>query len=356
MTDKTPESAETEAGKPKAAPPMHESPSPDDAARRDAPPANRMRNVVPVLYLAGFIVLGAAIVWLWQNPPIVFPAPSSPEVEQLRQEVNALNTKLTRLEQRPVPVMSLPPDLAPLAARVAALEARQLPPPVDLTRLDAAIAELKKRPLGDPALATRMDAMAGRQDALTARVDAAETALTHRLDSVEARLAPLEEDAGKITSLANRSARIARIQAAQAALNSGMSIGDLPGAPAALTRYASAAPPTDASLRLAFPAVADAAMAASRPSVDDKPFLYRAWARAQDLVTLRQGDHVIVGDPAAGVLARARAALDAGDLSGALVALGTLTGPAAAAMAEWKSRAEGLVAARKALADMAAHT
>jgi hypothetical protein len=357
MTEKTPEPAKTEAVKPKPAPApvKRELPPPGAAAAPDAAVPAKKRDVVPALYLLGFVVLAAAIVWLWQNPPIVAPSPPPPEIAVLQGQVSALEAKVTRLEQRPAPVAQPPADLAPLTARVAALEARKLPPPVDLAPIEAAIAELQKRPIGDPALAARFDALAGRQDALTARVDAAEGALGHRQDAVDARLAPLEKNAGQITALADRSARIARIQAAQAALDSGLKLGDLPGAPAALARYATAAPPTEASLRLAFPAVANAAVAASKPAVDDKPFLDRAWAKAQDLVTLRQGDHVILGDPSAGVLARARAALDAGDLAGAVAALNALTGPAAAAVADWKAQAQGLLDARKALGDMAAH-
>jgi hypothetical protein len=353
MTEKTPEPAKTEAGNPKAATVNRELPAPDAANRPAA--ARSKRDVVPALYLIGFVVLAAAIGWLWQNPPVSPPLPPSPEVEQLRQQMNALESRLARLEQRPVPVMPPAADIAPLAARVAALEARNPPPPVYLAPLETAIADLQRRPVGDPALSARVDAVAGRMDALTGRVEAMDAVMGHRLDAVEARLAPLEKNAGQITTLADRSARIARIQAAQAALDSGVKLGDLPGAAAALARYATAAPPTEASLRLSFPAVADAAMAASRPAVDDKPFLDRAWAKAQDLVTLRQGDHVILGDPAAGILARARAALDAGDLAGAVSALGALTGPAAAAVADWKAQAQGLLDARKALADMAAH-
>jgi hypothetical protein len=354
MTEKTPEPAKTEAVKPKPAPApvKRELPPPGAATAPDAAAPAKKRDVVPALYLLGFVVLAAAIVWLWQNPPIVAPPPPPPEIAVLQGQVRALETKVARLEQRPA---SASTDLAPLTARVAALEARKPPPTVDLAPIEAAIADLEKRPVGDPALAARVDALAGRQDALTARVDAAEAALGHRQDAVDARLAPLEKNAGQITALADRSARIARIQAAQAALDSGLKLGDLPGAPAALARYATAAPPTEASLRLAFPAVANAAVAASKPTVDNKPFLDRAWARAQDLVTLRQGDHVILGDPAAGVLARARAALDAGDLAGAVAALNALTGPAAAAVADWKAQAQGLLDARKALGDMAAH-
>jgi hypothetical protein len=367
MTEKTPDPAPAPVptggggagGKAKAAAAPRPSgaanppPPPGAPAKSPATPA-RQRDLLPVLYLAGFVVLAAAILWLWQNPSIVPPPPPSHEVEVLRQQVAGLETRLTRLEQRPAPAIPAPPDLAPLIARITALENRKPPAPVDLGPLEAAVTALERRPAVDPALAARMDALAGRQDALTARVDSADAMILRRQDATDGRLGPLEHDAGQITALADRAARIARIQAAQAALDSGMKLGDLPGAPPALARYAAAPAPTVAALRLSFPAAAAAATAASQPVVSDKPFLDRAWARAQDLVTLRQGDHVILGDPAAGVLARARASLDAGDLAGAVAALGALGGAPAAAMSGWKAQAQGLLDARQALADMAA--
>jgi hypothetical protein len=361
MTDKKPEPNPSAGAKPKASPPAATLPAglpPPMADTIETPPVRAKRDWVPVLYFVGFIVLAGATVWLWQNPPASPAPPPSPGIATLRQQLQALQDRVATLEKRPAPVTApaaAPTDLAPLTARVAALEARK---PVDLGPLEATIATLEQKPAGDPALPGRMDALSGRVDGLTSRVDAAANAaasLAQRQTATDARLAPLEKDSGQITALADRSARIARLQAAQAALDSGVKLGDLPGAPAALAKYATAAPPTEAGLRLAFPAAADAAMAAAKPAVDDKPFLDRAWARAQDLVTLRQGDHVIVGDPAAGVLARARAALDAGDLAGCVAALNALSGPAAAAMASWKAQAQGLLDARGALADMAAH-
>jgi hypothetical protein len=353
MTEQKPDQAKPQAAKPKtgqasaALPPPTPTPTPARTTKK--------RDVVPILYVAGFLVLAAAIVWLWQNPPIVPPPAPPPELATLRDQVRTLQAQVTRLEQRPPPTIPAPPDLAPLAARVAALEARKPPPPVDIGPIEAAIAALQQRPVGDPALTARVDAMASRQDALVSRIETTDAALAHRQDATDARLAPIEKSTGQITALADRSARIARIQAAQAALDSGISLGALPGAPAALARYATAAPPTEASLRLSYPAAASAALAASKPSVEDKPFLDRAWARAQDLVTLRQGDHVILGDAAAGILARAKAALDAGDLAGTVAALDALSGPAAAAISGWKAQAQGLLDARKALTDMAAH-
>jgi hypothetical protein len=128
----------------------------------------------------------------------------------------------------------------------------------------------------------------------------------------------------------------------------------LPNAPPALAKFASTKPPTEAELRLSFPAAAQAAQKASQPNTEGKPFLDRIWTRAQDLVTVRDGDRVIVGDPAAGVIARARQALNAGDLQGAVAALDALTGDATQEMAEWKAKAQSLLDARAALANLAA--
>ena len=64
---------------------------------------------------------------------------------------------------------------------------------------------------------------------------------------------------------------------------------------------------------------------------------------------------MLVGDPAAGVLERARTALDAGDLAGAVAAVDSLNGAAAQAMAGWLAQARALLDARAALAEWAAH-
>ncbi len=206
---------------------------------------------------------------------------------------------MTALEQRQ------PPSLAPLEARIAALEARQ---PADAQ--------------------------------LAARIAALENAE----GSIQARLAASDK--------ADR--RMALVQSAGLALAMGQKLGDLPGAPAALARFANANPPTEAALRLAFPGAAREALAAAHPVAEGKPLLTRLWAQAQDLVTVRQGDHVLVGDPTAGVLERARAALDAGDLSAAVSDVATLQGAAAQAMAAWLAQARALLEARAALVAWAA--
>jgi hypothetical protein len=173
--------------------------------------------------------------------------------------------------------------------------------------------------------------------------------------ALDQRVGKLEQSAGLEKSTAQDASLAIRLEAAQAALAAGQPLGDIPDAPPALARFAHAAPPTEAGLRGSFPAAAAAARAASVPDSGGQSFFQRALARMQESVTVRRGSHVIVGDPASGVLAKAQLDLDNGDLRGAVTALQGLNGPAAAAMAPWVAQVEQLLAARVALAAMAAH-
>ena len=354
------------------------------------PAAAKSRDLVPWIYAAGFLTLAAGLLWLWQTPPA--PAPTGRiealelRVVQLEQrptpslpDLLPLESRLATLEQRPALAPPASPDLRPLIACLQALEQRT---PPDLIALETRLAALEQRPaLADTAaLAARLDTLASQQDALSARAqgieavsitrqDASETrlnALEHaatrakilevRLEALERRQTVSEAAASQVPALADRTARMARLQAALAALEAGEKLGDIPGAPAALARFATIAPPTEAALRLAFPVAARDAISAASPAPANAGLLDRIWARALSLVTLRQGDHVLIGDQAAGVLARARRTLDAGDLAGTVAAMGDLSGPTAQAMAGWRAQAVSLLAARAALAELAARS
>jgi hypothetical protein len=284
--------------------------------------------VLPWLTGAGFVILVSGLIWVWQHPAI--PSASIEQTEILARQLSALEARVARLEQRPQPQG---PDLGPLSTRVAALEQRPVPqgapsaPAPDLAPLEMRLAALEQRQ--PPNLAP-----------LEARI----ADLSHRQEADELRLAANERSAR----------RIPLVQAAGLALAAGQKLGDLPGAPPALARFADANPPTEAALRLAFPPAAREALAAAHPDTEGKPLLTRLWAKAQDLVTIRQGDRVLVGDPAAGVLEHARAALDAGDLAAATAAVATLQGTAAQAMAVWLAQARSLLEARAALTAWAA--
>lgn len=376
-----------------APPPEDKGPAPGARPALPAPAASRRksRDPVPLLYIGGFVALAIAVVWLWTRP---VPAPVA-GVDPAR--VAALEQRLAQMEPR---LAQLEPRLAPLDRRIGALEARPAPPapppPPDLDPLERRltatldrIAALEARPVGQAlplddlaarrdlaALAARQDTVASRQDALAARqqqaeneftarvtgaersltdrIAAAERALGDRIAALETRLAAAEQIATRLPQVEDRAARLARLAAAQAALDAGQPLGAIPGAPPELARFATAAPPTEASLRLAFPAAARAAREAAGPDTSGQGVLESAWNRAQALVTVRRGEEVVVGDPAAGVIATARRALEAGDLAGAVAALGRLPAPAAAAMEDWTSQARALLAARAALARLAA--
>jgi len=228
--------------------------------------------------------------------------------------VRTLQQRLGQLEQRP----------APASAAAAA--------PVDLGPMEARIAALEQRPLAAPPAPAPAPFPTGRFDALEQR---------------------LAQDEAQAKALGDRATRAARLQAAAIALDAGQSLGDIPGVPAALSRFAAEKPPTEASLRLSFPEAADRAAEASRPGTDGLSVAQRMWQRVQCTVTIRDGDKVLVGAPATVVLAGARAKLEAGDLAGSVAALDGLDPGAAAVMAPWRARAQSLLDARAALAALA---
>jgi hypothetical protein len=325
----------------------------DGSAPQPAPRRVSKWDLLPWLAAAGFLALTAALVWVWLHRPDQPPAVAEAGAEA--GQFGALETRVARLEQRPVPPT---PDLGPLTARLSALEQRPAAASgqaANLAPLETRIAALEAKQQADSQMAGRIDALSARADSLETTQRAGQSDLARRLEADEARLAAIERSTSQIPALADRAGRLARVQAIRLALDSGQKLGEIPGAPAPLARFANSAPPTEPGLRLAFPQAAREALSVARPASDGKPLLARVWDEAQDLVTVRQGDRVLVGDPAAGVLARARTALDAGDLSGAVAAVASLNGAPAQAMAGWAAEARALLDARAALAEWAAH-
>jgi hypothetical protein len=331
---------------PSALPSPEEQPPAEPALPLPERPARR--RLLPWLSAAGFVILAAAIAWVWQHP--VVPPTSTEATDTLGREINALQARVVRLEQRPEPQL---PNLAPLAARVTALEQRPAEPSTtvqsaDLGPLEARVAALEQRQPADVApLENRLAALEAKQQQFEGTL----SRVASLQNGESAARADLSHRAEMAVSMARRTALV---QSATVALAAGQKLGELPGAPPALARFADADPPTLASLRLAFPPAAREALGAARPDTEGKPFMTRLWAQAQDLVTIRQGDKVLVGDPAAGALERAHDALNAGDLGAAVAALGGLQGAAAQAMAGWLAQARALMAARAALAAWAA--
>ena len=286
--------------------PAKPTPAAASAVRPAQPPG---RSVLAVLCAIGFLLLAGGGFFLWQELRIVAGQTDPARLDLLAAQLRTLQQRVDRLAAVPAPPPPAPPvDLGPLTARVAALERR-------------------------PAAPDTTAALGAAVTALQAKVAAAQAGAQHVSDAA---------------------ARAARLESAGVALSFGQPVGAIPGAPPALARFATTAPPTDATLRRDFDAAARQAAAASRPSGAGLSFTQRAWQRISGLVTVRQGNDVLVGPAAAKTLAAARSRLEAGDLAGAVAALAPLDAPAAQAMAGWKAAAQSLLDARAALAKLAA--
>ena len=344
---------------------------PDQDHEPPPPPAPETRSGGPRLWPRAaallLFVIAAGGAWVWQHPGLLHSGAAREGVAHPDPAVLALEARVAKLEQRP------DPNLAPLTARLDALEKRGAQP--------LAPAAVNPAPAFDPApLMARLEALeartltgppsAGTPDqefrALLARLDAVERtvaereAARHDADTLAARVDDLEHQisglAAKESSAADtaeHAARLSRIEAAELALAAGRPLGPIQDAPAALAKFATAAPPTEASLRLAFPDAAKAAVSVSQPDTEGKPFLDRMIARlgGTNLVTVREGGHVVVGNAAADVLTHVL--LEAGDLAGAVRYVASLSGAPAERMAAWRADAEALLAARAALAGLA---
>ncbi|HBK05751.1 MAG TPA: hypothetical protein DDZ81_07775 [Acetobacteraceae bacterium] len=303
-------------------------PPPDDMPEPVvAPPRRQKRDVVPWLYGLGFIILAVAIVYLWQYPSAPRETEAdSPALRAAAQQIADMDARLSRIEQRPTP------NFGQLVARVDALDGRV----ADQTQL-----------------ASRLDTLSGRIESLSGRDQTGIDVTSQKVDALATRVAALEANAGAIETVTKRLNRVARLQEASFALESGRPLGDVPGAPEALARFAHTAPPTEAALRLRFARAEQAALAAKQPGETNAPFVDRVLQQAQSLITIRRGDDVVVGSPVAIALNRAQSALDVGDLQTAVATVETLTGQPADAMANWLEDAKALLSARSALDQMA---
>ncbi|HVZ09402.1 COG4223 family protein [Rhodopila sp.] len=290
---------------------------------------------IPLRWLAGigFLLLAVALFYVWQFP--ITPAQVAISADHIRavdQHLQAVDARVSRIEQMPAPPSAA--DIGKVNARIDALDGR----------------------IGDQVqLSGRLDQTAGRIEALSARTQSAIDGLKQQLDAANAKIASLQAATTTVATAAARVDRLIKIQAASIALSNGRPLGVLADAPPALARFADKPPPTEAQLRLSFPAVQRAALAASRVDMSDKPLLDRALGRVEDLMTLRRGNDVLVGHSTAAALAQADAAVQAGDFPAALKAMSQMDANAQKASADWVAQVKSLLDARAALTDMAAH-
>ena len=296
-------------------------------------PAPPTPDRTPLWFGIGFLILAGGIFYVWKNPAIPPDiAATQTTLHVLEQKLAAMDVRLGRLEQQPTPPSAA--DLGKISGRIDALESRIL----DQTQIQS-----------------RMDVIAGRIEALSGREQTAVNDLKQQIDKADGQITALQNATGNVSTASTRVDKLVRIEAASIALANGRPLGTLPNAPPALAKYATTPPPTEAELRLAFPQVQRDALAASTLDTSAQPFLDRVIEKAEQLMTIRRGHEVVVGNSTVAALARADAALDAGDLAAAVKAMGNLDPGAMKAAADWIAQAKSILDARAALTELAAH-
>ncbi|WP_421994946.1 hypothetical protein [Roseococcus sp.] len=246
---------------------------------------------------------------------------------------------------------------AALGRRIEAMEQaasqRAAADQAEVRRLEALERSAAERAAGELALGRRVEAI---DQTATQRAAQFEQTLSQRLAAVEQstteRVAPIQDALRRLGANEARTERLTTLGALRTLLDGGQPLGAalprLGGTPPeALARYATAAPPTEAALRLSF----EEAVRQARAATQSQETLT---SRLNSLLTVRRGDEVIWGDSSEVQIERARRALEAGDIDGAVVALARLPEANRAALRGWTAEAEALVAARAALRTLAA--
>ena len=364
-----------------------------------APPPVQVRRGLGVFgafvigLVTAVIVLAGAVIslpfWpeqvqvLWRGQAVIPPAPTPAlDLQSVQAAANAVANAAVETARR-----DLTARLDDLEKRLRAMSAVAAEKP---TGSDPAVAELRSRvealegrpaaapPAGTPATPPAMPA--GEADKEIAVLRAEITTLHTALQALDQSVTGQREqtkalgdalgarNTGEQKALvaARASAVIGVAARLSAALDSGLPFaadltllaplaqGDakLTEVAAALQPYAQAGVASRAALAASFPAVAKAALA---DDVADDSFGERLLGKVRGIVSLRRVGDDVPGDSAEAKLARAEAALDAGDLAKAVDLVKSLPPQTARATSAWLARAEAHLAAKRAIDALAAH-
>lgn len=404
-----PEPGETARAEPEAKTQKSEAPSVAEAAPSQpaaSPPPPRSGRVKSffthcVAGLIGGLVGVAALAYAWSGLDLGQGAKPAPDIAALEQRLakleaappasvdsetlSALKTRLAGLEAN---VKEMSPKLAGLADRVAQLEislktlaetaseggsvgtaaaiAQQIAEAEQ--RLDAKIAASLAD--GKSASAAALEQMRTEIAELKAKLGAlAEAelgtgespdlaALTERIAKLEATLPEIVNALNKESAGAKSAAVAIAFANLRAAVSDGRpyaaeldtisalapSVGDLGVLPA----YAETGIPTVPELARSFATARDNALAAAAPAAGGS-LVDTLIASAQSLVKIRRIDEAPAGDGPAATLARAKAALDQGDLAAAVKDVETLDGATREAFSAWLGEARARLGADQTL-------
>lgn len=364
-----------------SSPPSAPSPAPVVVRRGLGFPGTFVVSLVVGL-IAAALVLAAALFslpyWpqearlMWRGPPPTAPAPAADLAAAIDTSKREMAARLDDLDKRvraaattaaqaDRPALS-DAALANLHKRLDALEARaNAPPPAsagepdkdkDTSALRIEIASLRT------ALQT-LDGTVVSQGQLG-------RTLAQEIEQAKVATGQAGADEKKALAAARASATIAIAARLGAALDSGLPLaGDLgllaPLAPddARIAALADTLRPLAdqgvtgrAQLAAEFPAVARLALA---EDVADDSFGQRLLGKLRGLVSLRRVGADVAGDSVEAKLARAEAALNAGEIAKAAELVKALPAPASRATSAWLARAEKHLAAQAAVDQLAAH-
>ncbi|MDP1750129.1 MAG: mitofilin family membrane protein, partial [Reyranella sp.] len=264
-----------------------------------------------------------------------------------------LRSKVAALENRPTASTPAAPA-APAAAAPADNDSDK-----DIAALRLEIATLRA------ALQSLDQAMSGQKDE-TARQREQAKALSEAIDKARAEAGAVGAGEKKALGAARASAVVGVAARLSSAIESGLPFAQELGllAPlaqgdtklgeiiAALQPYAQAGVASRATLAASFPAVAKAALA---DDLADDSFGERVLGKIKSIVSLRRVGADVQGDAVEARLARAEAALEAGDVAKAVDLVKSLPPQTSKATSAWLARAEAHLAAKRAVDQLATY-
>ena len=302
-------------------------------------------------------------------------------VDEARREISA---RIDDLEKRvraisataaDRPAAAADPAIAELRGKIEALESRPSAPaapapappaPAASDESDKEIAALRLEIATLRSTLQGLDqAVAGQKDEVTRQREQAK-ALAEAVDKARAEAGVLGANDKKALAAARASAVIGVAARLSSALESGLPFaselallaplaqGDakLGEITTVLQPYAQNGVASRAALAAGFPAVAKAALA---DDLADDSFGERLLGKLKNIVSLRRVGADVAGDSVEARLARAEAALNAGDVAKAVELVKSLPPQTAKATSAWLARGEAHLAAKGAVDQLAAH-
>jgi hypothetical protein len=331
--------------------------------------------------VAAVIVLAAAVLslpyWpqeartLWRGPAAAPPpAPAAPAIDtaQLDAAKRELNARLDDLDKKvraaansaaqAAPSDNRPttpdPAIADLRRKVEALENKPQPE-ADTSALKADTSALKSEITALRAAMQSLDqTVAGQKASVDKATEAATASSTNEQKALAAaRGSAVIGIAARISAALTAGLPFATDLALLQPLAQGNAKGDAKfiELTTALQPVAAKGVASRANLAASFPTMAKAAMA---EDLADDSFWQRLLGKLKSVVSLRRVGADVAGDSVEAKLARAEAAVNAGDLAKAVELVKSLPPQTARATADWLARAEAHLAAQHAVDQLAA--